>query len=102
MSRPRIEFKELLEATAPGAMVVGQKPGNVNMVYPAIRYVKNFEDVDHADNIPYYITDRYLVTCIEEDPDTPIAILIRELPWCAFNRFYVADSLNHTAYNIYF
>lgn len=102
MSRPRIEFKNLLAATAPSAMVVGQGPGNVNMIYPAIRYEKNYEEVKRADNIPYDITDRYLVTCIEEDPNTPVANAIRQLEYVEFNRYYVADSLNHTVYNIYF
>ena len=102
MTRTRMEFKDLLKATAPEAMVVGQGPGNTSMTYPAIRYETNSDEVFYADNIPYEITDRYAVTCIEEDPNTPIAKLIRQLPMCAFNRFYVADNLNHTVYNIYF
>lgn len=102
MTRTRMAFKDLLKATAPAAMVVGQEPGNISMTYPAIRYETNSDEVFYADNIPYEITDRYAVTCIEEDPNTPIAKLIRQLPMCAFNRFYVADNLNHTVYNIYF
>ena len=102
MTRLRSEFKDLLETTAPEAMVVGQKPGNTGMTYPAIRYQKDEEDVVRADNLPYDITDRYLVTVIEEDPNTPVAKKVRQLPMCSFNRFYVAENLNHTAYNIFF
>lgn len=102
MPRPRSEFKDLLEATAPEAMVVGQQPGNVSMTYPAIRYEDNFEDVIYHDNIPGIITDRYAVTVIETDPNKPVAKKIRQLPMCAFNRSYRADNLIHTVYNIFF
>jgi hypothetical protein len=110
VSRSRLEFKQLLDTVGQDeslgdegkATVYGQVPENTTMTYPAIRFEKGFEEVLFADNIPYEVTDRYSVTCIEEDPNTPVAKLVRLLPMCSFNRFYVADNLNHTVYNIYF
>lgn len=102
MGQPRSEFKSLLDTTAPEATVYGQAPGNVAMVYPVIMYEKDTEDVKRADNIPYDITDGYLVTVIESDPDTPIAKKVRQIPMCSHNRSYVAENLHHTVYTIYF
>jgi len=103
-----MEFKDVLKAIAATdslaekGTVYGDGPENTEMVYPAIRYEKGFEEIFYADNLPYEITDRYAVTVIEEDPNTPLALLVRQLPMCSFNRFYVADNLKHSVYNIFY
>lgn len=102
MSRPRSEFKTLLDALEEGATVYGQAPGNTTLSYPAIIFVHDDETVMRADNLPYSITDAYEVTVIEKDPNTPVAKKVRELPMCAHNRSFVVDNLNHTVYIIYF
>lgn len=112
MSQPRSEFKKLLDSVAAVynvgksaeaiATVYGQAPGAQDMRYPCIRYDNDSEDVMRADNIPYNITDRYMVTVIERLPDKPLAKLVRELPMCSHNRSYPADNLYHTVYTIYF
>lgn len=108
MSQPRSGFKALLESvknfTDPQTAftVYGVGPDNVTMTYPAVRYEKDDEDVKYADNQPYDITDAYLVTVIEEDPNTPIAKLVRTLPLCSFNRYFVAGQHHHTVYKIFF
>ena len=42
------------------------------------------------------------VTVIDRDPDSDIPNLVAALPTSSFNRFFVADGLNHTVYTIYF
>lgn len=101
MSQLRSDFKAVLD-TMGAAKVYGQGPGNTTLVYPCIMYEENLEKKDYADNVPYNITDRYLVTVIESDPDRPVAKAVRQLPLCTFNRRFEADNLIHTVYNVYF
>jgi hypothetical protein len=108
MSQPRSGFKPFLESakgfTDPPTefAVYGQAPGNDAMTYPAVVYEKDDEEVVHADNLPYNVTDGYLVTVMEKDVNTPIAKLIRQLPTCRFNRAFVSENVNHTVYKIFF
>lgn len=105
MGHSREEFKAVLDAiiAANGSgKVYGQEPPNTGMIYPAIIYKEDLEDVKRADNIPYDITDRYSVTIIEENPTRPVAKAVRLLQYCSFNRRFEVDDLIHTVYNIYF
>lgn len=79
-----------------------QPPASVVMVYPAIRYFQDDEDVLFADDSPYRRKKRYQVTVIAREPDSDIPDMVAELPLCKFNRAYVADNLNHTVYTLYF
>lgn len=56
----------------------------------------------HADNIKYLNTRGWLVTVIDEDPDSQIAKEVEKLPYCTFDRPYTADGLNHFVYRLYF
>jgi len=72
------------------------------MVYPAIVYNLDFENVQHADNLPYSRKLRWLVTVISRDPMEPVRDKIAALPLCSFERAYPADGLNHQVFNLYF
>jgi hypothetical protein len=56
----------------------------------------------HANNKPYLHTKRYMVTIIDEDPDSAIPDKVAALPNCTFNRAFATDSLNHDIYSLYF
>ena len=56
----------------------------------------------HADNLPYTTRIRYLVTIVDRDPDSYIPSKVGLLSSAIFNRFFVADNLNHDVYTIYF
>lgn len=79
-----------------------QPPSAHEMIYPCIRYVLSEEEVLHADNTNYRITERYQITIIDEDPDSEILKGIRALLLCQFDRFYSSDDLNHWVFNLYF
>ena len=72
------------------------------MQYPCIRYEREYESTQHADNLPYAHAKRYRVTVIDPDPDSEIADKVRQLPYSSFQRFFVAEDLNHDVINIYF
>lgn len=99
---PRSDLQALLVSLLGSNNVYFQPPSNLTMLYPCIRYEIDDINVDHANNKPYSMEKRYLVTYITRDADSDISEKIASLPKCAFNRAYRADSLYHHVFNIFF
>lgn len=96
----RLDLQDLLETITP--RVYFQPPTNVKLEYPCIKYERDDESAKYADNRLYNHRKRYLVTVIDADPDSTLPDAVRNLPYCAFDRHYVGDSLNHDVFNLYF
>jgi len=96
----RLQLHDLLLTLA--AHVYFQQPSNVQMAYPCILYMRDSADTEFADNKPYRYTQRYMVTVIDEDPDSVIPAKLAALPQCTYDRHYVADGLHHDVYHLYF
>jgi hypothetical protein len=99
----RSDLQTLLETFTDN--VYFQPPTNLAMQvleYPCIVYKRDKMDTKSADNNPYNRTTRYLVTVIDQDPDSAIVEKVADLPMCLFNRAYAADNLNHDAFILYF
>lgn len=79
-----------------------QPPINVQLQYPCIIYERNLADTKFADDKPYSRKQRYMITIIDQDPDSEIPEKVALMPLSVFNRFYTADNLNHDVYNVYF
>jgi len=99
---PRLELQALLVSLLGTSNVYFQPPSNVSMIYPCIIYKRDSDDVEHADNKRYAHKKRYQVTVVDRDPDSDLPDKVGELPLCSFDRFYVADDLNHDVYNLFF
>lgn len=96
----RLQLHELLKTMVPN--VYFQPPNGITMKYPCIVYERSYRRNQHADNNPYRSTKRYKVTVIDANPDSQIPEKVAELPMSSYNRFYVADNLNHDVYELYF
>ena len=72
------------------------------MLYPCIRYQRDDADTGFADNVPYSVTEKYMVTVIDRNPDSDIRPQVATLPTCVHNRFYVVGNLNHDVYTLHF
>lgn len=96
----RQRLQEFLETFVEN--VYFQPPTNVRLKYPCIIYKRDFADTKFADDNPYNLTIRYMVTVIDQNPDSDIPSKVASMPMCLFNRFYTADNLNHDVYNLYF
>lgn len=96
----RTELQLVLETLTPN--VYFQPPPNLNMTYPCIVYKVNNIRMEFADNYPYLHTTRYLITVIDQDPDSTIPASVANLAMCAFDRAYVSGNLNHSVFNLYF
>lgn len=74
---------------------------SVRMKYPAIKYSLNNLNTNFANNGVYRITPSYQVTLIDTNPDSIYVEKIMQIPYCRFDRFYIADNLNHWTFTIY-
>lgn len=97
---PRLDLQELL--TGMTDHVYFQPPENVKLEYPCILYVRDFIHNQFADDHPYASRKRYLITVIDEDPDSGLPQMISELPLCSFDRWYATNGLNHDVFKLFF
>lgn len=98
----RVDLQSLLETILGTNKVYFQPPANVLMQYPCIRYTYSRKRTIFADNSPYRHKQSYQVTLITKDPDSTIPDKISELSLCMFDRFFVADNLNHFVFTLYY
>jgi len=98
----RPDLQVILEALLGNTNVYFQPPNNVQMLYPSIVYQRDMYDVRHANDKVYRRQTRYQVTVIDRDPDSPVPDRIADLPLCSFDRFFIADNLNHSVFNLFF
>ena len=96
----RLQLHQLLETFVDN--VYFQPPTNIQLKYPCIIYKRDSADTKFADDNPYNHTKRYMVTVIDQDPDSEIPDKVASMPMSLFNRFYTADNLNHDVFNVYF
>lgn len=80
-----------------------QSPESQKMEYPGIRYSLDGVDTHYADNVKYSTRRKYMVTLMDYDVDTPVVDKILSAFYhCSFDRFYVADNLNHWVFTVYY
>lgn len=78
-----------------------QPPESVKMKYPAIVYARKAIDNIMADNRAYKQNWGYEVTYIDKDPDSENVKKLSQLPYCRYDRHFVADNLNHDVFTLY-
>ena len=98
----RLELQTLLEEILGSRNVYFQPPESVKMKYPAIVY--SLEDITNtfANDRVYLSKRKYLITVIDEDPDSEIVEKVSQLPTCKFNRHFESDNLNHDVFILEF
>lgn len=102
MVQSRIPLHEILVDILGSDHVYFQPPENLEMVYPAIVYTRDLSNVQFANNHPYRRAVRYMVTVIDDDPDSLIPNKVAELPMCTHSRSYPANQLHHDVFDVYF
>lgn len=100
----RMKLQKLLEDISglPETQVHFQPPNGTEMTWPVIVYSRGRAETDFADNLPYRSAQSYSVTVIHPDPDNDIRDKVAALPYCAFDRWYATDGLNHDVYTLFF
>ena len=101
MSR-REEFQEKLSSIPGVRKAYYNAPTNIRMEYPCIRYSIASKKVKFACNGRFVIRDRYTLTLIDRNPESPILQALEEIPYYSFDRMYSADGLHHFVCTIYY
>ena len=98
----RLDLQSLLEELLGSRNVYYTPPESIKMQYPAIRYSKKKIESVHADDSKYLMRDRYELIVISRTPDHPVIKQLLALPYCSYDRPYVADNLYHDVFTIYY
>lgn len=98
----RLDLQGLLEELLESRNVYYQPPESVKMQYPAIRYSKKKIESVHANDSKYLMRDCYELIVISRTPDHPVIKKLLELPYCSYDRPYIADNLYHDVLTIYY
>lgn len=99
MDRPQLHsvFVALLGSTH----VYFQPPAGMGMEYPCIVYSVDGARSQFADNLPYVIGQRYLVTVLDRNADSLIPGKISKLESALFDRHFTANNLHHSVFTLY-
>ena len=98
----RLDLQSLLEELLGSRNVYYMPPEGLKMQYDAIRYSKQNIVKTYANNGAYSMKDCYELIVIAKLPDHPVIKKLLSLPYCSYNRHYVADNLNHDVLTIYY
>lgn len=98
----RLDLQSILEEMLESRNVYYQPPESTKMQYDAIKYSKKNIMSRYANNAAYSMMDCYELIVIARRPDHPVIKKLLTLPYCSFDRHYVADNLNHDVLTIYF
>lgn len=98
----RLDLQSLLEELLGSRNVYYTSPESIKMQYPAIRYSKKKVESVHANDSKYLIRDCYELIVISKTPDHPVIKQLLALPYCSYDRPYVADNLYHDVLTIYY
>lgn len=98
-----LDLQVILEQIPGVEHVYFQPPESVRMEYPAIIYGHADYDKLSANNKAYKIDRRYSVTLVYNDFEMEEAVnALLALPYCSYDRHYVADQLHHDVFTLYY
>lgn len=98
----RLELHSLLQELLGSSNVYYQPPESIKMQYDAIRYSKKTVESKYANDKKYLMRDCYELIVISRLPDNPVIKELLELPYCIYDRHYIADNLHHDVLTIYY
>ena len=98
----RLDLQSILEELLDSRNVYYQPPESIKMQYDAIKYSKKNIMTRHANNGKYSMMDCYELIVIARKPDHPVIKKLLMLPYCSYDRQYVASNLYHDVLTLYF
>jgi len=98
----RLELQTILENILGSRNVYFQPPSNTKLSYPCIIYNRSNIESRYANNAKYNTRVRYSLMLIGRSPESELVEEILKLPYCSYDRFYTADTLNHDTFTLYY
>ena len=96
----RLELHQILINILGSNNVYFQPPESIKLKYPCIIYERSSIDRKYADNIAYLSKVKYSMKLISREPNNQLVEELLKLPYCSYDRYYVADNLSHDAFTI--
>lgn len=96
------ELQSLLESLLGSRNVYYQPPEGVKMKYDAIKYSKSDIESKYANNAKYSKFNKYELIVISRLPDHEVIYKLLDLPYCSYDRHYIADNLHHDVLTLYY
>lgn len=101
MKMKRLKLDSILQEILNSTNVYFRKPSK-GIKYPCIIYDLSSKGAIYADNKKYIQRVRWVITVIDEDPDSEIPNKLLELQYCQFDRCYQSNGMNHFVFTLYF
>lgn len=98
----RLELQTILENILGSRNVYFQPPSNTKLSYPCIIYNRSNIESRYANNAKYNTRVRYSLMLIGRSPESELVKKLLKLPYCSYDRFYTADTLNHDTFTLYY
>lgn len=98
----RIDLQTKLEETLGSKNVYYQPPASIKIHYPAIIYHRTGIEKRYADNKSYLHGNKYTISVIDVNPESPFPDIISEFDFCSFVRAYTDNGLNYWIFELYF
>jgi hypothetical protein len=98
----RLELQTILENILGSRNVYFQPPSNTKLSYPCIIYNRSNIESRYANNDKYNTRVRYSLMLIGRSPESELVKELLKLPYCSYDRFYTADTLNHDTFTLYY
>ena len=98
----RLDLHNVLIGVLGSNSVYFQPPETTQMVYPCIVYELANIATTFADDAPYSMTRKYMVTVIDRNPDSEIPTKLARLKLSSMDRHYVSNKLHHYVFTIYY
>ena len=98
----RLSLQAILVNILGSNNVYFQPPETIRLQYPCIIYERSNIDEKYADNRAYMSRVRYSLTLITRSSESDLVKKILELPYCSYDRYYAADTLNHDVFTLYY
>lgn len=98
----RLELNDELKEMLGSNNVYYQPPESIRMEYDAIRYSRKNLNTKYANDKLYSKMNCYEIIVISKKPNNPVIDKLLEMPYCSFDRHYIADNLNHDVLTLYY
>ena len=98
----RLNLQEILASILGSNNVYFQPPETIKLKYPCIIYERSNIDQTYADNRSYIDKVCYSITLITRSPESDLVKKILALPYCSYDRYYAADTLNHDTFTLFY
>ena len=98
----RLELQSKLEELNGNRNVYYQPPASVKLEYDAIIYSKKDITSTYANDNKYSKSNCYEIIVVSRRPDSAVIDKLLDLPYCSYDRPYVADNLYHDVLTLYY